>query len=71
MVQTLASTLVGALLQFGALTGSPLGKLLVALVIIAVVILVGRVVLSIAWKLVLIAAIVVGGLWLLTTFIGL
>jgi hypothetical protein len=42
-----------------------LPSILVGLVILAVVILVGRLVLNIAWRLVVIAAVVVAVLWLL------
>ncbi|MFW5940066.1 MAG: hypothetical protein ACOCSD_04310 [Halolamina sp.] len=48
----------------------PLGQALVLLLVIAVVIVVGRVVLSIAWKLVLIASVVLGALWIVTTLLG-
>jgi len=48
----------------------PIGKALIAVIAIGVVILVGRVVLSIAWKLVLIASVLIGALWLVTTFLG-
>jgi len=47
-----------------------LGQALLALLAIAVVIVVGRVVLSIAWKLVLIASVVIGALWLVSTVLG-
>ncbi|PSQ26177.1 hypothetical protein BRD03_10845 [Halobacteriales archaeon QS_9_68_17] len=55
--------LSAALFQLQALPDSPLGKLLVAIVALAVVVLVGRVVLSIAWKLLLIAGVVVAALY--------
>jgi hypothetical protein len=45
------------------LLATPLGKLLVGLVALAAVVLVGRVLLSIAWKLLLVAIVVVGGLY--------
>ncbi|MFB6101217.1 MAG: hypothetical protein ABEJ73_01465 [Haloplanus sp.] len=51
-------------LQLGGALGGPLGQLLLAIVAIGVVVLVGRVVLKIAWRLVTIAAIVVGLLFL-------
>ncbi|KPN30182.1 hypothetical protein SY89_00907 [Halolamina pelagica] len=47
-----------------------LGQALLVLLAIAVVIVVGRVVLSIAWKLVLIASVVIGALWLVSTVLG-
>lgn len=55
--------LSAALFQLQALPDSPLGKLLVAIVALAVIVLVGRVVLSIAWKLLLIAGVVVAALY--------
>ncbi|MFB6069287.1 MAG: hypothetical protein ABEJ90_05110 [Halobacterium sp.] len=58
------------LLALGGLTSSPLGTLLLALVAVAVVVLVGRVVLSIAWKLVVAAILVVGAAWVVTTLLG-
>jgi hypothetical protein len=45
------------------LLATPLGKLLVGLLALAVVVLVGRMVLSVAWKLLLVAIVVVGGLY--------
>jgi len=45
------------------LLATPLGKLLVGLVALAAVVLVGRVLLSIAWKLLLVGIVVVGGLY--------
>lgn len=44
--------------------GSPPG-ILVALVLLALVILVGRFMLALAWRLVVIALVVLGGLWVL------
>ncbi|NHX35127.1 MULTISPECIES: hypothetical protein [Halolamina] len=58
-----------ALLQLPIPEG-PIGQALVLLLVIAVVIVVGRVVLSIAWKLVLIASVILGALWIVTTFLG-
>jgi low affinity Fe/Cu permease len=51
------------LLQLGPL-GSPPG-LLVGLIVLALVLLVGRLVLRVAWKLVILAAVAVAVLWLL------
>jgi len=51
------------LLQFGAFTSPP--ALLAGLLLIAVVILVGRLVMKVAWRLVIIAIIAVGTIWLL------
>jgi hypothetical protein len=56
--------------QLGGLLGEPLGQLLLAIVVIGVVVLVGRVVLSVAWRLVTIAAVVVGLLFLASLFLG-
>lgn len=50
-------------LSFGALGSPP--TLLVGLIALAVVIVVGRVLLSLAWKLVVIALVVVAALWVL------
>jgi hypothetical protein len=50
-------------LQTLGLPATPLGQLLVGLVGLAAVVLVGRVLLSIAWRLVLVAIVVVGGLY--------
>jgi TRAP-type mannitol/chloroaromatic compound transport system permease small subunit len=55
-------------LQAGDLLATPLGQLFAALVVLAVVVLVGRVVLRVAWRLVTIAAIVVGLVLLITVF---
>jgi len=61
----LASTVA---LQLGGVPGGLLGRLMVAIVVVAVVVLVGRFVLSVAWRLVTIAALVVGALLLLSLF---
>ncbi|WP_049979801.1 hypothetical protein [Halolamina rubra] len=58
-----------ALLQL-PIPEDPIGQALVLLLVVAVVIVVGRVVLSIAWKLVLIASVILGALWIVTTFLG-
>jgi hypothetical protein len=55
--------------QLGGLVGGPLGQLLLAIVAVGVVVLVGRVVLSVAWRLVTIAAVVVGLLFLASLFL--
>jgi hypothetical protein len=52
-------------LQFGGL----LGQLLLALVGIALVLLVGRVVLNVAWRLVTVAVVIVALLWLASVFL--
>ena len=56
-------------LQLGRALGGPLGQLLLAIVAVGVVVLVGRVVLKVAWRLVTIAAVVVGLLVLATLFL--
>jgi hypothetical protein len=48
------------LLQMGGALGGPLGQLLLVIIAIGVVVVVGRIVLKIAWRLVTIAAVVVG-----------
>lgn len=50
-------------LQFGPLGSPP--ALLVALVVLAVIVLVGRFVLAVAWRLVIIALVVAVALWVL------
>jgi hypothetical protein len=55
-------------LQLGGLLGQPLGQALAVIVAVAVVVLVGRIALKIAWRLVTIAAVVVGALLLLSFF---
>lgn len=45
------------------LPATPLGKLLVALVAFAILVLVSRIVLNLAWKLLLVAIIVVGAFY--------
>jgi hypothetical protein len=55
--------------QLGGLLGGPLGHLLLAIAGVGVVVLVGRVLLKIAWRLVTIAAVVVGVLLLVSMFL--
>jgi len=62
---TLVALLSQAPLQ-GPLPEGLLGQAIIAIVAIAIVVVVGRIVLSIAWKLVIIASVVVGLLWLLS-----
>jgi hypothetical protein len=57
-------------LLLGGMTSTPLGTLLLALVAITVIVLVGRFVLSVAWKLLVLATIVVGAAWVVTTLLG-
>jgi len=59
-----------AALALGGLTSSPLGTLLVALVAVTVIVLVGRFVLSVAWKLLVVATLLVGAAWAVTTVLG-
>lgn len=49
-----------------ALLSTPLGRLLVAIVVLAGVVLVGRILLNLAWKLLIVAGVVVGILYLLS-----
>ena len=62
----LAADVASFLPQAGPL-GSPLGQLLVALVAVALVIVVVKFVLSLAWRLVTIGVVVVAALYLLST----
>ena len=62
------SALSGVPLQLGGFLSGPLGQILFVLVAIAVVILVGRLVLKVAWRLVTIAAVIVAVLLLLSFF---
>ena len=48
------------------LAGGPLGNLLVALVVVALVLFIGRFVMSVAWSVLRIAIVVVGLLWLVS-----
>jgi hypothetical protein len=61
--------LAGVVLQLGGVLNSPLGQLLAVIVVVGVVVLVGRVVLKIAWRLVTIAAVIVGILLLASLFL--
>jgi hypothetical protein len=61
--------LTSTVLQLGGLLSDPLGQLLAVIVVIGVVVLVGRIVLRVAWRLVTIAAVVVGLLLLATMFL--
>lgn len=56
-------------LQLGGLLDSPLGMALGAVIVIGLVILIGRIALKIAWRLVTIAAVILGALWLVTTYL--
>ena len=58
------------LLQLGGALSGPLGQLLLVIVAIGLVVVVGRIVLKIAWRLVTIAAVVVGLLLLASLFLA-
>ena len=64
------SMLAALVLALGGLMSSQLGTLLVALVAITVIVLIGRFVLSVAWKLLIIATVLVGAAWVVTTVLG-
>lgn len=64
-----ASLATTALLQLPGPLNSTLGQVFLALVAFLVVLLIGRVVLRIAWKLALVAALAIGGFLLVTTFL--
>jgi len=51
------------------LPGGQLGTLLVALVVALVVVFVGKFVLNVASKLLVVAVLVIGALWLVSTFL--
>lgn len=63
----LSALLAGSLVR--SLPGGSLGELFAILVVTAVVVLVGRIALRIAWRLVTIAALVVGVLLLVMMFV--
>lgn len=48
--------------------GSPVGRLLVAIVAIGIIIIVGKIVLNIAWRILTIAAVIVGLWYVLSVF---
>jgi hypothetical protein len=68
MIQPALANVLPVLLQAGGILDTPLGQLLAVIVGIGVVVLVGRVVLRVAWRLVTIAAVVVGILLLVSMF---
>ncbi|GGI98120.1 hypothetical protein GCM10008995_05050 [Halobellus salinus] len=68
MTPGLVSAVPALPLQLGGLLGQPLGQALAVVVAIAVVILVGRIALKIAWRLVTIAAVVIGALLVFSFF---
>lgn len=65
----LSTAAASAFLQIGSLPSGPLGQLLTVLIAIGVVVLVGRVALRIAWRLITIAAVIVGLALLATMFV--
>jgi hypothetical protein len=69
MLHSLLASVLPVLLQAGGIFETPLGQLLVVIVGIGVVVLVGRLVLRVAWRLVTIAAVVVGALLLVSMFV--
>ncbi len=69
-MSTLTPVLAATLLQGPPLPGGLLGQALLAVIAIGIVVLVGRIVLSIAWKLVIAASLVIGVLWLLSVVLG-
>lgn len=66
MTASLAALATSMPLQAG-LMGSQMGQLLVGLVAIALVIIVGKFVLSLAWRLITIGIVIVAALFLLST----
>lgn len=52
-----------------AALGGPFGSLLVALVVVALIVFIGRYVMSVAWRLVKIAIVIVGAAWLVLTIL--
>ncbi|WP_049985714.1 hypothetical protein [Halobellus rufus] len=68
MSSLLAAAATVAPMQLGGLLSQPLGQALAVIVAIAIVVLVGRIALKIAWRLVTIAAVVVGALLVLSFF---
>lgn len=66
MTDSLAALAVSVPLQAGLL-GSQMGQLLVGLVAVALVIIVGKFVLKLAWRLITIGIIVVAAFFLLST----
>ncbi|WP_435124569.1 hypothetical protein [Halobaculum sp. D14] len=68
-VASLAAPLAAALLQLPEPLNTTLGKVFLALVAFLAVLLVGRIVMKVAWKLALVAALVVGAFLLVTTYL--
>jgi hypothetical protein len=66
MLPTKTTLLLDGLLALDGL-GSPIGRLAIAIVAIAIIIIVGKIVLNIAWRILTIAAVIVG-IWYLLTF---
>lgn len=59
----------GTLQALPGLVATPLGKLLVALVVVAVVLLVGRFVMNVAWRILKVAVVVVAAVWLVSVLV--
>ncbi|CAP14187.2 uncharacterized protein OE_3330F [Halobacterium salinarum R1] len=57
------------LLALAGVTNSPLGTALLALGAMAALVFIGRLLLSIAWKLVAAATVVVAGLWVVSVLL--
>ncbi|WP_418281129.1 hypothetical protein [Halorubrum sp. DTA98] len=68
MSVSLTATLGTLSLQAG-ITGDPVGQLLIALVVIALIVIVGKFVLSLAWRLISIGIVVVA-IWFLLSTLG-
>ena len=63
-------TSLAPILQLGGLLDSLVGQLFAVVVVVGLVVIVGRIVLKIAWRLVTIAAVVLGAILLFTFFFG-
>lgn len=57
---------VAPVLQAGGLLATPLGKLLIAVVVLLVVVVIGRFVLSVASKILVLAGVVIAALYVLS-----
>ncbi|ESP88256.1 hypothetical protein [Candidatus Halobonum tyrrellensis] len=68
-LRPVAARLPAAFLQLPAVFDSTVGQVFLALVAFLVVLLVARVAMSVAWKVALIAAVVVGAFLFVTTFL--
>ncbi|SEO28246.1 hypothetical protein SAMN04487948_101510 [Halogranum amylolyticum] len=68
MIHPALASVLPVLLQAGGIFETPLGQLFVVLLGVGAVILVGRLLLHVAWRLVTIAALVVGVLLVVSMF---